>query len=306
MGKAERNRQENARATIAAQQVAARRAESRRRAMIAGGCIALVLAVVVALVVVKSLTKSTASAVTAATSVTSSVSHDIASVPAATLNTVGAGPAYPATGSVYPHAIQTISPAGTALTSAGKPEVVYVGADYCPFCAAERWALAVALSRFGSFSGLHYIHSSSTDTDPNTPTLSFYKASYTSKYLVFSATETTTVTKAPLQPMTALGTALMAKYDAPPYVPSASYDGSYPFVDFGNKYVIDGASYDPTLLAGLSWQQIGADLADPSSNVGKAIDGAANHITADICKLTNNQPSNVCGSAGVTSANGSI
>ena len=37
-----------------------------------------------------------------------------------------------------------------ALTSGGKPEILYVGAEYCPYCAAERWAMVVALSRFGT------------------------------------------------------------------------------------------------------------------------------------------------------------
>jgi hypothetical protein len=97
----------------------------------------------------------------------------------------------------------------------------------------------------------------------------------------------------------------MRTYDAPPYVPKG-YDGSFPFVDFGNKFVIDGASYSPALLAGLTWQQIGADLANPSSTVAKAIDGAANHITAAICKITNNAPTSVCKSAGVSAASGSI
>ena len=41
-----------------------------------------------------------------------------------------------------------------ALTADGKPEVLYVGAEYCPFCAAERWPVVVALSRFGTWSGL--------------------------------------------------------------------------------------------------------------------------------------------------------
>ncbi len=183
--------------------------------------------------------------------------------------------------------------------------MVYVGGEYCPYCAAERWALAVALSRFGSFSGLRLIHSSSTDVDPSTPTLSFYKSSYTSKYVTFSPTEAATVTEQPLQPMTALDKSLMSKYDAPPYVPSSAA-GSFPFVDFGNQYVIDGASYDPGLLAGLKWEQIGADLANPSSPVGQAIDGTANQMTAAICKLTGNQPGAVCTSKAVTSASGRI
>src|SRR4051812_14747932 len=33
------------------------------------------------------------------------------------------------------------------LTADGKPLVLYVGAEYCPFCAAQRWAMVQALSR---------------------------------------------------------------------------------------------------------------------------------------------------------------
>ncbi|HUZ55420.1 MAG TPA: DUF929 family protein, partial [Streptosporangiaceae bacterium] len=261
------------------------------------------------LIVIKSLGGSSAKASdagTASATAAATVTRDIATVPATTLDKVAAGPAYPAKGSIYPHAIRTISPAGTTLTSNGKPEVVYVGAEYCPFCAAERWALSVALSRFGTFSGLHLIHSSSTDTDPNTPTVSFYKATYTSKYVAFTTTEAQKVDKSPLQPVTALDKTLMTKYDTPPYVPSTQYDDSFPFVDFGNRYVIDGASYDPMLLANLTWQQIGADLANPKSTVGQAIDATANRITAAICTITNHQPGSVCTSTGVTSASGSI
>ncbi len=54
------------------------------------------------------------------------------------------------------------------LVKDGKPEVLYIGA-YCPFCAAERWAAIVALSRFGTFSVLRTVHSSSTDVDASTP-----------------------------------------------------------------------------------------------------------------------------------------
>jgi thiol-disulfide isomerase/thioredoxin len=306
MGKAERNRQQRARESIAQQMAATRRAEARRRTFAAAGSILAVLAVVVVFIVVKSLNKPSAGPITPASAqVATSVVQEVTSVPAATLDKVAAGPVYPATGSVYPHAIQTITTAASPLTSGGKPQIVYVGAEYCPYCAAERWSLVVALSRFGTFSGLRFIHSSSTDTYPSTPTLSFYKASYTSKYLVFTTTEAQTVTKKLLQPMTALDNQLMGKYDAPPYVPTG-YSGSFPFVDFGNKYVINGASYSPALLAGLTWQQIGADLANPNNTVAKAIDGAANHITAAICKITNNQPASVCKSAGVSAAGGSI
>src|SRR5215471_17073708 len=39
---------------------------------------------------------------------------------------------------------------GAPLTSGGKPEMLYIGAEYCPYCAAMRWSMAVALSRFGT------------------------------------------------------------------------------------------------------------------------------------------------------------
>ena len=41
-----------------------------------------------------------------------------------------------------------------------------MGAEYCPYCAAERWSMIVALGRFGTFSGLQTMRSSSTDSRP--------------------------------------------------------------------------------------------------------------------------------------------
>jgi hypothetical protein len=151
--------------------------------LVAGGSVAVVLALVVALIAVKLAGGSSAGGssgqppgpATGKRDTASSVTRAIASVPTATLNKVAAGLSYPAKGGVYPGAIKTVKPSVATLTSSdGRPRIVYVGAEYCPFCGAERWALAVALSRFGTFSGLRLIHSSSTDVDPNTPTLSFY------------------------------------------------------------------------------------------------------------------------------------
>ena len=287
MGKAERNRRQSAREKIAAQQAAARRAEVRRQMMIVGGSIVVVLAIVVAFVAIKLSASPAKAGPTAGGKTAAAVQHDLATVPAATLAAVGKG-------ATYPDAVQTIKTASTPLASGGKPEIVYVGAEYCPYCAAERWAIVTALSRFGTFSGLGLIHSSATDTDANTPTLTFLKASYQSKYVVFSTTEAETVLEKPLQKISAADAGLMAKYDIPPYVPTTADNGAYPFVDFGNKYVIDGASYDPTVLAGKSWTQIATALRDPSSPIATGADGAANLITAAICKLTGNQPASAC------------
>lgn len=67
----------------------------------------------------------------------------------------------------------------------GKPEVFYWGAEFCPYCAAERWSLVVALSRFGHFSALPETTSSSSDVYPDTATFTFYGSSYTSSYIDF-------------------------------------------------------------------------------------------------------------------------
>lgn len=289
MGKASRNKRTgSARERIAAQRAAARRAEIRRRVFLSSAAVVVVIAIVVAFVLVKLNQKTTTDHTSASgTTLSASVVSDFSTVPAATLNSVGAGTS-------NPKAIIPIT-GGSPLKSGGKPEVAYIGAEYCPYCATERWAMVVALSRFGTFTGLHGIHSSTKSGEPypGTATLTFYKSTYTSKYITFSPAETETVQEAPLQQLTSEQNALINKYDAPPYV-SAQEKGSIPFIDFGNKYMISGASYDPGVLTGKTWSQVAAALKDPSSAIAKGADGTANRITAAICKLTNNQPASAC------------
>jgi hypothetical protein len=207
------------------------------------------------------------------------------SVPAATLEAVGSP-----SGDVLPSKIGN----GTVLEGAdGKPLITYIGAEYCPFCAAERWALAVALSRFGTFSNLSGTHSSDTDVYPDTQTLSFYGSSYSSPYIDFQPVEETTNQPAgagyqTLQTPTAAQSALVAKYDP---------QGSIPFLDIANRYLITGSSFSPQVLQGLSRSQIAADLSVPDSAVAQAIDGTANDITAAITSVTGSQPSAVASSA---------
>jgi thiol-disulfide isomerase/thioredoxin len=305
MGKATRIKQQNAREKIAAQRAAARRAEVRNRVLLAGGSVVAVLAIVLALVLVKAFNKpgsgGSGSGGVTGTALSARAAGDVTSVPASTLNTVGIGsvPSFMAAGEGGAPPITKIS--DTPLTSGGKPEMLYIGAEFCPFCAAERWSMAVALSRFGTFTTpLHGIHSSSTDTDPNTPTLTFYKSTYSSKYLVFTPVENETVTKTLLQTPTASQQALWVKYD------TSNGNQGFPFIDFGNKYVIKIPSFDPGVLAGMTWSQAAAALHNPSSPVAQGADGAANLITAAICKMTNGQPGSVCTSAAVTKASAAL
>src|SRR3984957_15983415 len=88
-----------------------------------------------------------------------------------------------------PGELTRVAGAAVLRDSAGKLQVVYVGGEYCPFCAAERWTMVYWLSQFGTFKGLSEIQSSATDVDANTDTFSFYKSTYTSSVIDFSATE---------------------------------------------------------------------------------------------------------------------
>jgi thiol-disulfide isomerase/thioredoxin len=305
MSKAQRIREMNARQRIAAQQAAARKAEARRRLFLAGGSVLVVIAVVVGLIIAKNVGSGSSPTKPATAAEVSQVSSQITTVPASTLNSVGVG-------SGVSSLVPTQGNPAT-LTSGGKPEILYVGAEYCPYCAAERWAMVVALSRFGTFSNLKLIHSSGSDVYPNTPTLSFYHSSYTSKYLDFQPVEWYSVTPAAtkgtyktLQTPTSAQMALFTKYDAPPYVASSTDSGSFPFVDIGNKYLVIGAQYVPSNLANLSWTQVASDIRNPSSSVAKDIDGAANSITAAICKTLPNAPSGVCNSSAAKAGAGAL
>jgi hypothetical protein len=182
---------------------------------------------------------------------------------------------------------------GSPLTGPnGKPEFFYAGGEFCPYCAAQRWAMIVALSRFGTFSNVTEL----TSSEGNYPTFTFHGSSYSSQYIDFVPVELTDNQHNPLDTPTAEQQQLFNTYDAPPYV-DASSTGSIPFIDIGNKFVSAGSYYSPTVLDGLSWQAIATQIKDPNSDVAKGILGTANYLTAAICSVTNNQPTSVCTSA---------
>jgi thiol-disulfide isomerase/thioredoxin len=82
----------------------------------------------------------------------------------------------------------------------GKSLIFFMGAGFCPFCAAERWAIVNSLSNFGSWEGL--LESASADHDEkylNIPTVSFVAAKHTSDYIEFIGRETADRNFEPLQ-----------------------------------------------------------------------------------------------------------
>lgn len=208
---------------------------------------------------------------------TAQVISIITSLPSSEFDTVGQGTAN--------NLVKPIS--GSTLTGAsGRPEVVYIGAEYCPYCAAQRWPLIIALSRFGTFSGLQTTTSSSTDVYPNTITFTFRSATYTSQYIDFHSVETLDRDQNKLQTPSSTDQQLIARYG-----------GSIPFLDFGNHYASTGAYYLPDIISGMSWLALADTLKQPDSAQARAIIGSANLMTAAICKMNGDQPASVCSSA---------
>jgi hypothetical protein len=229
---------------------------------------------------------------TSPTPASAAILREISGIPATEFNAIGAASI------VAPTHIKKQS----VLTENKLPEVFYVGAEFCPFCAAERWSLAIALLRFGTFKGLGTIASSPTDVYPSTASLDFYGAVFTSSYLTFTEVEVETVNHQPLMTLTKSQNALVKKYDNPKWVPGLSSSGSIPFIDLGNQFLQVGSNFSPSLLAGLKAKKIASNLSNHNNSVTQSIVATANQLTAEICVLTKERPGKVCLSPGVESA----
>ncbi|MDQ1604827.1 MAG: hypothetical protein QOE01_2672 [Actinomycetota bacterium] len=283
-----------ARDRAAAMRAAQARAERRRQLLLAVGAIVLVLLIVAGLVVAKLAGGGGSSSTTTAKggAASKSVASQVTSVPSSVLDKVGVGSAQ-----VAPRQVSL-----PRLTAGGKPRFLYVGADYCPYCAAERWAIVEALSRFCTWSHLGTTESASNDVYPSTQTLSFHGAGYTSRYLSFTGVEKSTNQLvngqyAPLDKLTAADQKIVDTYDKAPYTA-----GGIPFLDIAGDYLTSGSTYSPEVLKDKTREQIAAALANPNDPIAKAVDGSANILTAAICDATGARPTNVCNSKGVSTA----
>lgn len=237
---------------------------------------------------------------------------ELTKVPVSVFNTVGV--TSPIAQVSAPQAVKG-QPLLTSTSTTGKklPEVLYIGAEYCPFCAAQRWSTIIAMSRFGTWGGLGNMVSSSVTNElyPNTPTFTFARATFTSKYVTFKGVEEfknyidpATQYYAVFQKPTALENALITKYDSPKYIKglTSSQAKSIPFITFANRFLVAGASYSPTTLSGSTRGDVAAALSNATSPITQAIIASANYQTAVICSLTHQQPGSVCLSSGVKAA----
>jgi hypothetical protein len=290
----------------------ARAATPRRSptSLLTWGAVALVLVIVVVLVVVK-ITGNNGIATNGPPPVASSatVVAQVTSVPASVYNTIGVS------SSVSPIDPPVVIKGQPALTFSGAsgstlPGVYFYGAEYCPYCAAERWVLVTALSRFGTFTGLDNMQSSSSDVFPSTQTFTFAYTTYKSKYIVFHPQEyysnqvnASGTGYTVLQPFKGDEAKLVGKYDTNTYFPSSLQQGEngFPFIDIGNK-VLSSTNYVPSLLQNVTRDEIAAGLTDTKNPVTQAIIASANYLIAGTCAITKQQPAAVCTSKGVMAA----
>jgi len=288
-----------ARERIAAQLAAQERAERRRRLLLALGAVVLVVVIVAGLITIRLVGGGNKPQATGPSGAADAqIVSALSSIPESTFAAIG-------TEGIKATPSPITAP---ALTANGKPKVLYIGAEFCPYCAAERWPVTVALSRFGRFTNLGTTHSASADVFPNTATLSFHGATFTSRYLAFTGVETTTNEPEgngykPLDTPATEDQKTFDTYNQPPYVQSS---GSIPFIDLGGKFVSSGSTYSPEVLAGKTQAEIAAALKDPNSAIAKAVIPSANVYTAAICSLTGNQPANVCSTDVVKAAAGKL
>ncbi|MGC8586672.1 MAG: DUF929 family protein [Candidatus Micrarchaeia archaeon] len=196
----------------------------------------------------------------------------------------------------------------------GKPSVIYLGSITCLFCSENRWAMAMALSRFGNFSALFKGYSSFGDAD--LPTLYWAPAHYNqstidlgsfynSKYINFIALEDTgPITGGfALQPIPTMQQEISSAgnkvySDAMNYIIQLNNFQGTPYTIWG-KYNVGGAdavvlgNTTPTSASSLpmtymTHDQILQQLSNPSSQFGWSEYAAADLYVAMVCQSINN------------------
>jgi len=170
--------------------------------------------------------------------------------------------------------------------SDGRPLTLFVGGQFCPFCASMRWPVVKALSRFGTFSGLGQMQSrAGTDGFASIATYDFAHATYKSDLLTVHLVEAADANGNPLQQPTGDDMELFNRFDP---------NGSIPFVFIAGTYVAQ-LPYSPQLLAGRSFDKIRDEVnaANPG-DIGWTVDKEADAITAAICKVDGGDPATVC------------
>jgi hypothetical protein len=270
------------------------------RRYLALGLIVVAIALLGALVIVRdNATPTSSSTVETLNAAPSSLVNTLATVPTSVFDQIGvSSPTVPvaaptATGSSQPW-LATLNRGPT------EPVLFFYGAEFAPYAAVQRWPVVLALSRFGTFNEVGLMQSSPTTAFSGLSTFTFWKVNYTSKYVILESVER----YSSLNPTGARYLSLETP-DARQTAAINQYGGGandFPLVDVSNRWVLSGASFTPSVIDGLTQDQIAGDLTSPASPLAQAVVSAANEITATICAVDGQAPAAVCGSRGVQAA----
>ena len=163
------------------------------------------------------------------------------------------------------------------MKRSGKIFVFFMGAEYCPYCAAERWAIVRALSKYGSWTGLKQTMSAARD-EPflNLPTYDLTEATYTSQQIEFVAREIKDREFKPLQKLLKTEEKLVRKYNP---------QRKIPFLLIGGRFMQIESGFSPKIFIGHTFRQTETELKKIESDIRKMIDDEANIISALLCVL---------------------
>jgi hypothetical protein len=157
----------------------------------------------------------------------------------------------------------------------GKLLVFFMGAEYDPFSAAERWAVVRALQKFGQWNGLKQTMSAARD-EPflNLPTYDFTEATYTSAHIEFVARELKDREFKPLQKLLKTEEKFVRKFNP---------EKEIPYLLVGGRFMQIGAGFTPKIFIGHTFRQTETELKKIESDIRKTIDAEGNIIAALLC-----------------------
>lgn len=166
----------------------------------------------------------------------------------------------------------------------GKLPVFFMGAEYCPYSAAERWAIVRALQKFGQWTGLKQTISAARD-EPflNLPTYDFTEATYNSSQIDFVAREIENREFKPLQKLSKTEEKLVRQFNP---------EKTIPFLLIGGRFMQLEAGFTPKTFVGHTFRQTETELKKAESEIRKIIDAEANIIVALL--LVSGLPAELC------------
>ena len=182
-----------------------------------------------------------------------------------------------------------VSVSKETMKRGGKVFVFFMGAEYCPYCAAERWAIVRALSRYGQWSGLKQTMSAARD-EPflNLPTYDLTEATYTSPHIEFVSRDIKDREFKPRQKLLKTEEKLIRKYNP---------EKKIPFLLIGGRFMQLDSGYTPKIFIGHTFRQTETELKKIESDIRKTIDEEANVISALLC--ISGLPPELCKETGI-------